>query len=79
MDVSPNFAETEGFEPSRGLLPCLVSSEVPSTAQPRLQILLPTKFIVLRVDGIGTEVSFTFGPLDHVSFLLFRTKLPYHI
>jgi len=24
-------------------------------------------------------VSFTFGPLDHVSFLLFRTKLPYHI
>jgi hypothetical protein len=31
-------AETEGFEPSRGVNPCLVSSEVLSTTQPRLRI-----------------------------------------
>ncbi len=37
-------AETEGFEPSRDFTPCLVSSEVLSTTQPRLQ---PIKRIIL--------------------------------
>lgn len=32
-------AETEGFEPSGAFKPRLVSSEVPSTTQPRLQYL----------------------------------------
>ncbi len=31
-------AETEGFEPSEGITPRLVSSEVLSTTQPRLLI-----------------------------------------
>jgi len=33
------FAETQGFEPWRAFRPCLVSSEVLSTTQPRLQYL----------------------------------------
>ena len=32
------FAESAGFEPARVLMPCLVSSEVPSAAQPTLHI-----------------------------------------
>lgn len=32
------FAETQGFEPWRVFRPCLVSSEVLSTTQPRLHI-----------------------------------------
>ena len=35
-------AEPEGFEPSRALTPCLVSSEVLSTTQPRLHIFYCT-------------------------------------
>lgn len=34
------FAETEGFEPSRAFTPYLVSSEALSTTQPRLQYLI---------------------------------------
>ncbi len=34
-----DFAESVGFEPTEGVSPRLVSSEVPSTAQPTLQYL----------------------------------------
>ncbi len=38
-------AETDGFEPSRAFRPCLVSSEVLSTTQPRLQWAQSTIFL----------------------------------
>jgi hypothetical protein len=41
-------AETEGFEPSRGVNPCLVSSEVLSTTQPRLQSIQIIIFSSMR-------------------------------
>ena len=37
FNLIPTLAETDGFEPSRAFRPCLVSSEVLSTTQPRLQ------------------------------------------
>ena len=42
------FAETQGFEPWRAFRPCLVSSEVLSTTQPRLRIF----FIVRDVASL---------------------------
>lgn len=39
-----NFAETVGFEPTRGFLLCLISSEVLSTTQPRLRGNYSIKF-----------------------------------
>ncbi len=38
-------AETKGFEPSRAFRPCLVSSEVLSTTQPRLHFYYFTNYI----------------------------------
>ena len=38
--VRRHLAESEGFEPSRAIKPCLVSSEVLSTTQPTLQYIV---------------------------------------
>ena len=55
-----NPAETEGFEPSRAVKPCLVSSEVLSTTQPRLLLHIydtPSGIQFLR-DGLECSNKF---------------------
>lgn len=47
-------AEPEGFEPSRALTPCLVSSEVLSTTQPRLRIFYCTRQIMASFHSLQT-------------------------